>query len=141
MKICKKCNSEKDESEFYKDSAKKDKLTARCKVCCKAAEHDYHKRNPVKKANRKRKDMISKTGLPITMIEYNTMLEEQNDKCGICDIKMPVPHIDHDHATGQIRMLLCRNCNTMLGMANDNATILSNAIKYLEKFQSTKKDH
>ena len=134
MKLCKRCLTEKSKSEFYKDSAKKDKLTTYCKICCKSLESTYHKKNPVKKANRKRKDMISKSGLPITMDEYNHMLHTQGNKCGICDLEMKTPYIDHNHTTGVIRMLLCNNCNTLLGMAKEDHHILKNAIEYLRKF-------
>jgi hypothetical protein len=134
MKLCKRCLTEKSESEFYKDSAKKDKLTTYCKICCKDLESAYHKNNPVKKSNRKRKNMISKSGLPITMNEYNHMLHTQDNKCGICDLVMKTPCIDHNHTTGVIRMLICNSCNTMLGMAKEDQHILKNAIEYLRKF-------
>lgn len=134
MKICKRCNVKKNIAEFYKDSSKKDKLTIYCKSCCKIAESAYHKKNPVKKINRVRKSMIYKTGLKITMEDYNQMLNDQDHKCGICQITMDVPRIDHNHSTGYIRMLLCGHCNTLLGMAKENITILQNAIQYLKKF-------
>ena len=35
MKLCKKCLSSKDESEFGNDKSKKDKLTIYCKDCLK----------------------------------------------------------------------------------------------------------
>jgi len=135
MKICKQCNQEKPLSEYYKDSSKKDKLTIYCKQCCKDKEHAYHKKNPIKKTNRKRKGMISKSGLPITMTEYTQMLEEQNNKCGICDCDMTTPYIDHNHATGVIRMLLCHHCNSLLGMAKENIQTLQKSIEYLNKFR------
>jgi hypothetical protein len=134
MKICKRCKVELPLTEFYKDSAKKDKLTIYCKACCKVAENAYHKKNPVMKANRKRKSMIYKSGLKITMDDYNQMLNGQNHKCGICHTTMDVPRIDHNHSTGYIRMLLCGPCNTMLGMAKENVITLQNAINYLNKF-------
>ncbi len=43
------------------------------------------------------------------------------------------PHIDHCHNTGRIRGVLCKMCNTMLGMAKDNPEILTKAIVYLNK--------
>jgi hypothetical protein len=134
MKICKRCNAEKTLTEFYKDSSKKDKLTIYCKTCCKIAESAYHRKNPVMKSNRTRKSMIYKTGLKITMDDYNQMLNAQDHKCGICQTFMEVPRIDHNHSTGYIRMLLCGHCNTLLGMAKENITTLQNAINYLKKF-------
>lgn len=40
-------------------------------------------------------------------------------------------HIDHDHATGRVRGLLCGNCNTMIGLAGEDPEILRKAIEYL----------
>ena len=42
--------------------------------------------------------------------------------------------VDHCHKTGKIRALLCGQCNTMLGMAQEKKDILQMAIKYLEKY-------
>jgi hypothetical protein len=40
--------------------------------------------------------------------------------------------VDHCHAGGHIRGLLCRQCNVGLGNFQDNIQYLKNAIKYLE---------
>lgn len=36
--------------------------------------------------------------------------------------------------TGQIRGLLCRSCNLMLGNAQEEVSTLASAIKYLEEY-------
>ena len=68
------------------------------------------------------------------------MFEEQLGKCSLeaCDRVISLKesssyHIDHCHATGQIRGILCPLHNQMLGMAADSTEILKSAIKYLEK--------
>ena len=48
MKVCSKCNVEKDESEFRKKSSSKDGLCARCKSCCKEEDKIYHEKNKEK---------------------------------------------------------------------------------------------
>ena len=50
-------------------------------------------------------------------------------------------YVDHDHKTGKVRGMLCHACNTVIGHADDNVTILNSAIKYLEenKLQIIKK--
>jgi hypothetical protein len=67
---------------------------------------------------------------------YNQMLVEQNKACAIC--KKPVEpnkklNVDHCHKSQKVRGLLCFKCNTILGLANDDPSILTNAISYLNK--------
>jgi hypothetical protein len=69
----------------------------------------------------------------ITKEDYTNMLIQQNNGCAICgevDHDKPL-HVDHDHNTRKVRGLLCVRCNTMLGKARDNITILNKAINYL----------
>lgn len=69
----------------------------------------------------------------ITECEYFSMIEAQQGCCLVCECSLSYKefHIDHNHTTGAIRGLLCRNCNWLLGHASDNVKILSNAIEYL----------
>ena len=70
----------------------------------------------------------------ITAQQYATMLIEQRGKCAICSEimdKVTEPHIDHNHATGQVRALLCRLCNVGLGKFRENLGFLNEAIAYL----------
>jgi hypothetical protein len=74
----------------------------------------------------------------ITIETYNQMLLEQNNSCAVCE-RQPTDFkrkfsIDHDHKTGEIRGLLCDNCNHALGMVNDNSLLLQKLILYLEKY-------
>lgn len=81
----------------------------------------------------------------LTPDEYQVLLDRQGGRCPICRSKEPggkgIWHIDHDHnccpdrgkSCGKcIRNLLCNNCNTGLGLFEDNATFLMSAIQYLE---------
>jgi hypothetical protein len=73
----------------------------------------------------------------ITLEEYSALLEKQNNKCGICGVsKCPTGKsfaVDHSHETNKIRGLLCKNCNTGLGMFEDNRTNIENALLYLKE--------
>jgi len=74
----------------------------------------------------------------ITEVEFNSLFASQGGMCAICG-KILVLYskngvaIDHDHKSGKIRGLLCRECNLMLGFSNDDVTILNSAIKYLDE--------
>lgn len=56
---------------------------------------------------------------------------------GFCDIcwGKGTMCVDHNHTTGFIRGILCRNCNTGLGHFKDSIRILRRAIEYLEDRQ------
>lgn len=71
---------------------------------------------------------LSKYG--ITPGEYIDMLLDQDKRCAICNTRDYLV-IDHCHATGKVRGLLCNKCNLGLGLFKDNVDSLQNAIKYL----------
>lgn len=67
------------------------------------------------------------------------MLAAQGGKCGIClasESGRPgwSMAVDHDHATGRIRGVLCYQCNTALGRLDDSPERLLAAAQYLEGF-------
>lgn len=70
----------------------------------------------------------------LTEAAFTTMLEEQGRRCAICRTGIDAKncHIDHDHATGVVRGLLCFGCNTGLGSFGDDETRLAAAIAYLK---------
>ena len=43
--------------------------------------------------------------------------------------------VDHDHATGQVRDLLCHNCNRALGLLQDSIKTVEAALNYLKKWK------
>jgi hypothetical protein len=70
----------------------------------------------------------------VTGEEFDLMLASQNGACAICGTCNPVGcwHLDHCHATGAIRGVLCRLCNQAIGFARDDVGILRAAIAYLD---------
>jgi recombination endonuclease VII len=65
--------------------------------------------------------------------EYDRMLLSQEGVCAICQEPPgchPL-HVDHCHATGRVRGLLCRGCNHGLGNFKDDIMRLAKAMKYL----------
>ena len=55
----------------------------------------------------------------LTIEEAEAIYERQGGKCAICLKTIPFDGreraIDHDHATGRVRGILCRGCNHALG--------------------------
>lgn len=75
----------------------------------------------------------------ISIEQFDAMYELQGGKCGICADRQPRGrggfHVDHCHATGAIRGLLCATCNMLLGMAEDSIDRLRSAMDYLKNAQ------
>jgi hypothetical protein len=72
----------------------------------------------------------------ITLAEYNSMLTSQDHKCAICGThEDDLPRrlaVDHCHAAGHVRGLLCGPCNTGLGSFKDSPKFLQTAINYIQ---------
>jgi hypothetical protein len=128
------CGVEKNILEFYMRDKKTGRRHSACKECDKARVKARHQANPERTRNN---DLKRNYG--ITLQEHQEMYKNQNGVCAICkgegDGKWKKLCVDHDHKTGKVRQLLCRNCNMVLGQVGDNANLLEEMIKYLQKHQ------
>jgi hypothetical protein len=71
----------------------------------------------------------------ITIADYERMSEAQGGVCAICGEARPEErtlHVDHDHATGVIRGLLCFRCNNALGDFREEYELFRRAADYLD---------
>ena len=68
----------------------------------------------------------------ISAAEADRMLEAQGGLCAICG-ENAAEHVDHCHETGDVRGILCFNCNGGLGQFRDRVDILLMAVAYLER--------
>lgn len=74
----------------------------------------------------------------ITMQSYLEMLKLQENVCMIC-LRTPEQTgrkfaVDHNHRTGEIRGLLCSNCNTAIGLLGDHGGNVYRAAMYLQGY-------
>lgn len=83
--------------------------------------------DPQRRANTRRQWLYG-----ITAEQYNEMVENQASRCALC-CKDDELVVDHCHAEGHVRRLLCRNCNTGLGMFKDNPHVMERAAQYVLK--------
>jgi hypothetical protein len=70
----------------------------------------------------------------MTLADYAALLARQNGVCFICETREPgqTLAVDHYHATGVVRGLLCRDCNLGLGNYKDDPRLTRRATAYLE---------
>lgn len=69
----------------------------------------------------------------MTVEQYNQMLVDQNGVCSLCrkpelDRRLGV---DHNHETSEIRSLLCRRCNFLVGYVENNVDLVKQILKYI----------
>lgn len=86
---------------------------------------EYRKNNLEKKRER---DLNRVYGMSLEV--YTALVKAQSGKCAICSSPCRL-FVDHDHATGRVRGLLCRGCNSGLGFFKDSKEALVRAINYL----------
>ena len=70
--------------------------------------------------------------------DYEKLLLKQGGACAICrgtKWEGSGPHIDHDHASGNVRGILCTRCNTALGQIHDSLATARGLVEYLEQSQ------
>lgn len=77
----------------------------------------------------------------ITEAEFRSMKEEQMHRCYLCGgagfLMNPTRHhetlvVDHCHASGVVRRLLCHNCNRALGLLKDDPELMRRCADYIE---------
>lgn len=93
----------------------------------------YRARNPEKHKETFARQNLKKYGL--TPESKRAMVESQGGRCAICSDALRAgrgTHVDHCHATGKVRGILCHGCNLMIGYAKDNTMTLQFAIQYLQ---------
>jgi hypothetical protein len=94
----------------------------------------WRKANPERYRRGARDRHLTKT-YGITLDQFDAMLAQQGNRCKACGVDTPNHkqgwHLDHCHATGAIRGILCHHCNAALGHAQDNIDRLKALIAYV----------
>jgi hypothetical protein len=109
----------------------------RCAGCVEAGRV-YHAAYALRTRDKKREN-DRKRAYGMDPGEYESMLERQDGGCAICGNDSSAGTnsgrrnlcVDHDHDTGEIRGLLCNNCNRAIGLLKDNRALLLRAADYL----------
>lgn len=129
--IVKSPQQKKKLKEYMKTWTKKQRdmdLVAFNKIKAKYAR-EWRKRNPEKV-----KESHLKRNYNLTLKDVKLIIKKQNNICPICKKKLDKGYvIDHCHKTTKVRGVLCRRCNTSLGLFKDSSVILKRAIGYLNR--------
>ena len=124
-KWCPDCGQVQPLSEFGRNAASTTGVTSYCKPC-----HNTRGRKAKELVGGERTYHLRRR-YGITAEEADALLEAQGGLCAICKVA-PAAHVDHDHATGAVRALLCFNCNGGLGQFKDNPEALHAAAYYVQ---------
>ena len=114
-KACSRCGEVKPMGQFHKTTKIKDGRVSCCKACLVGG---YRERALQRKYG-------------IGVADYDEMLVAQDGRCPICK-EYEVLVVDHDHATGKVRALLCDRCNRALGVVQDSPKLLRSLAEFVE---------
>jgi len=74
----------------------------------------------------------------ISSEQKQELFESQGSRCAGCGSDNPQSNrgwnLDHDHETGEVRGVLCKPCNLILGLADDSTEQLEGLIEYLRSW-------
>ena len=135
-KRCSKCTRWLPFSAFGPLKTCRDGLNSWCKEC----KRELRRKSTT--PQEMRKETLRKFGM--TPQQYDRILEEQGGVCAVC--KQPETRcssrsktgqidrlaVDHDHATGDARALLCHRCNVSLGMMDEDPEYIRALAEYAE---------
>lgn len=132
MKTCSECKVVKEPAQYhtYRSRSGELKRKAKCKSCQALYQKQYfYKECPIKLRYRK---IFARYN--ITSDQYDALYEQQQRSCLVCLTPAETSTslcVDHNHKTKEVRGLLCRSCNSALGLLKDDPTVLARASAYL----------
>lgn len=132
MKRCSKCGAEKALSEFHRDAQKRDGLRPDCKTCFdgnvwnradpkRRREYGakWQRENRNKTYMHRRRGAWRRQGMDPDVAQATLAMHD--GACDLCGTESPGGtgwHVEHSHATGRIRGIVCGACNMGLGMVD-----------------------
>jgi hypothetical protein len=131
MKTCQRCETAQPVDCFYKTSKKSTRRRNVCKKCV-SMQYTATPTTPEQKEQKQANHRLRKYG--VTREDYASMMDSQGGVCAICAEGCDLHGhlcVDHDHATGEVRGLLCHRCNAGLGYFKDDQALMRAAIGYV----------
>lgn len=137
-KRCRRCDTEKPSAEFPPKPEMRDGLNSWCRVCYREYGSRWQRALRLaqpKRVHRTDRDQYLRTKYKLTAAEVDQLIEKQHGCCLTCgqsfgpDLQ---PCVDHCHTTGVVRGILCRNCNSILGLAGEDPVRLEALAMYID---------
>jgi hypothetical protein len=132
---CKACNLRQKHDRYLRDPEPEKRRVQQWRVDNPERYSEYraeYRARPERKKADRAGHLKRKFGL--TPEQYDEMLAAQDGRCMICrrpPAEGKTLDIDHDHETGRVRGLLCRNCNHGVGKFFEDVWLLMAAAGYL----------
>lgn len=142
-KPCTICKVVLSLDSFYKAKVGWGGRQSRCKDCHREKVRVKADASPEfrEKIRRNRHSYTLRDKFGMTLADYDKMHEAQQGLCAIChkpETKVSGTRgtvkrlsLDHNHATGKARGLLCMRCNTAIAMFDEDAYRFGSAVRYL----------
>ena len=168
VKRCTRCGETKPLIDFSRKRGGRDGRCSWCKVCKNAAQALYYQAHKAQRdayakryyaahveaareASRRRyrenpryrrRDREREYG-PGAAAWYDEQLARQDGRCALCGARSATKRsglfLDHNHATGALRGLLCAACNIAVGsIGRDTPEFHRRVIAYLEQYENTR---
>lgn len=114
MGWCSTCKRAKPREEFAENRTTRNGLNSECRTCRSVAwiQHKYD----------------------LSVTEYQELYDSQGGRCAICN-QLPTGGrlcVDHNHDSGDVRGLLCDNCNKAIGLFQDSPEVIISAVEYIQ---------
>jgi len=119
---CKRCHTIMSTDEAKSAESRSGYPNGYCKACCSEWKREQN----------------FKVRYKISIEEYEQMLVFQDKKCQICEelLEPKKTVVDHCHTSGNVRGLLCYNCNNAIGFLKENIRAALKLIDYIYKNES-----
>lgn len=110
------------------------------KYCSKKCRSDWHynkwRSNGGHRDPKKLREYQLKHNYGFSIKDFEEKFLRQGSRCAICGTTTTGGsnwHVDHCHATGKNRDILCQGCNQALGLVKEDKKILLSMIDYIDK--------
>lgn len=132
-KICGACRVAKPLDAFYLTKYGAAGRRGTCKDCTR-------ERMRPARVEQIRRQNLGRYGM--TVEQYDALFAEQGGRCAACGEPEWIKSrngepfklaVDHDHATGRVRGLLCATCNRVVGHLETRPALVDRMVEYLAR--------